>query len=115
MLVDTSVWVDHLRKRNARLAELLNSAQVVIHPLIIGELSCGNIANRSEVLSLLSSLPRVAVLEHDEVMDFVAANKLHGRGLGWIDMHILASMRLASIPLLTLDKRLATAASALAA
>ena len=114
MLVDTSVWVDHFRRRNARLAELLETAQVVIHPFIIGELSCGNLAKRDEVLALLDSLPQVPTLEHDEVITFVTTNRLYGRGLGWIDLHLLASARLSRVPIWTLDKRLAATVAELA-
>ena len=113
-LVDTSVWVDHFRKRNGRLSELLANSQVLIHPFVIGELSCGNLPRRGEVLGLLGSLPEVPVLAHEEVMRFVNAQRLHGRGLGWIDMHLLASARLAHKPLWTFDKRLAAAAQQLA-
>jgi predicted nucleic acid-binding protein len=113
VLVDTSVWVDHFRKGHARLAEMLNTADVHVHPLVIGELSCGNLARREEVLRLLSSLPQAPMLDHDEVLAFVTANQLYGRGLGWVDMHLLASARLARLPLWTLDKRLAKVASAL--
>lgn len=111
MLVDTSVWIDHFRRRNARLVECLESGQISIHPFVIGELSCGNLARRVEVLGLLSSLPALQAIEHQEVLEFVGALRLHGRGLGWIDMHLLASARLARVPLWTLDKRLAVAAS----
>ena len=110
MLVDTSVWVDHFRKGNMRLAELLNTTQVLMHPFVLGELCCGNLAKRAEVLGMLSDLPQIPVLEHDEVMDFVTAHRLYGRGLGWIDTHLLASARLARVPVWTLDKRLAAAA-----
>lgn len=110
MLVDTSVWVDHFRRRNARLVACLESGQVSIHPFVIGELACGNLARRTEVLSLLQSLPALSVIEHEEVLEFVGALRLHGRGLGWIDMHLLASARLARVPLWTMDKRLAVAA-----
>lgn len=101
------MWVDHFRKGNARLTELLITAEVRMHPFVIGELSCGNLARCEEVLGLLDSLPKAPALDHEEVLEFVAANRLHGRGLGWIDMHLLASARLARLPLWTLDKRLA--------
>ncbi len=110
MLVDTSVWVDHLRRRNTRLVAALEAAQVTTHPFVIGELGCGNMARRDEILGLLQALPTLPINEHDEVLEFMAALRLHGRGLGWIDIHLLAAARLARMPLWTLDKRLAMAA-----
>jgi len=110
VLVDTSVWVDHLRRGNKLLAEHLQEARVLCHPFVIGELACGNLKHREEVLSLLFALPRVPVARDDEVLAFVETNRLMGRGLGWIDMHLLASTRLGHTTLWTLDKRLATAA-----
>lgn len=110
MLADTSVWVDHLRRRNDRLVACLETTQVVIHPFVIGELSCGNLARRAEILGLLQALPSLPIVEHEEVLEFLVALKLHGRGLGWIDMHLLASARLARESFWTLDKRLRTVA-----
>ncbi len=110
MLVDTSVWVDHLRRRNARLASGLESMPVVTHPFVIGELSCGQLAQRSDVLGFLNALPTLPLADHEEVVEFVAAHRLYGRGLGWVDMHLLAAARLAQVPIWTLDKRLAVAA-----
>jgi predicted nucleic acid-binding protein len=109
LLVDTSVWVDHLRHRNAALVELLTAEQVRVHPFVIGELACGNLAQSNEVLGLLAALPRVPVVDHDEVITFVEDQHLMGRGLGWIDVHLLASAALASVAFWTLDKRLSTA------
>lgn len=114
MLIDTSVWVDHLRRRNARLAELLEATQVWTHPFVIGELACGNLSRRTEVLSLLDALPQAPLVDHHEVLKFIDARRLHGRGLGWIDVHLLASARLAGLPFWTLDKRLSEAARELA-
>ena len=111
MLVDTSVWIDHFRRRNARLAELLEATQVWTHPFVIGELTCGNLSRRAEVLGLLEVLPAVQLANHDEVLAFIAVQRLHGRGLGWVDVHLLASARLAGLPLWTLDRRLASAAT----
>ena len=107
MLVDTSVWVDHLRRGNAKLASRLRNGEVESHPLVIGELACGNLRRRKEILSLLSSLPRVIEAEHDEVLSLVESRQLHGRGLGWIDVHLLASALLGRTTLWTLDKKLA--------
>jgi predicted nucleic acid-binding protein len=111
VLVDTSVWVDHFRHRNIRLIAVLKAAQVLTHPFVIGELCCGNLARRDEILGLLQSLPSPVLIEHAEVLEFVDAHRLFGRGLGWVDMHLLASARLARVPLWTLDKRLAAAAA----
>lgn len=106
MLVDTSVWIDHFRSRNRRLVEQLDTAEVWTHPFVIGELACGNLARRREVLTHLEALPKAPLVEHEEVMMLVEALRLSGRGLGWVDAHLLASARLAHIPLWTLDKRL---------
>jgi predicted nucleic acid-binding protein len=113
VLVDTSAWVDHLRRGNKVLAEYLQEARVLCHPFVIGELACGNLRHRDEVLSLLAALPQVPVARDEEVLAFVEANRLMGRGLGWIDVHLLASTRLAHTTLWTLDRRLAAAARSL--
>jgi predicted nucleic acid-binding protein len=113
MLVDTSVWVDHLRRRNARLAAALESMPVMTHPFVIGELSCGQLMQRREVLGFLNALPVLPVADHEEVLEFVAAHRFYGRGLGCVDMHLLAAARLAQQPIWTLDKRLAAAAGEL--
>ncbi|MGH8219500.1 MAG: type II toxin-antitoxin system VapC family toxin [Steroidobacteraceae bacterium] len=111
MLVDTSVWVDHLRRRNGALIDLLDQAQVWTHTFVIGELACGDLAQRAKILGLLAALPHVPIAAHDEVLAFVEAHRLMGRGLGWIDVHLLASARLARLPFWTLDKRLAAVAT----
>ena len=105
-LVDTSVWVDHLRRGNARLASLLNDAQVCCHPCIVGELACGMIRNRHEILELLKSLPGVIVAEPEEILEMIDRNRLYGRGAGWIDMQILSSALLTGVRLWTLDSQL---------
>jgi predicted nucleic acid-binding protein len=113
VLVDTSVWVDHLRSRKAALAEALERGDVWCHPFVIGELACGNIANRAEVLSLLAALPQAELAENAEVLAFVEAHRLMGRGIGWVDAHLLASARLSRQQLWTLDRRLAAVAASL--
>lgn len=113
LLVDTSVWVDHLRKRNPALVELLEHAQVWTHSFVIGELACGNLSQRGKLLSALAELPHAPVAAHEEVLEFVETRRLMGRGLGWIDMHLLASATLAKFPLWTVDKRLLTVAAEL--
>ena len=106
LLVDTSVWVSHLREGNVGLANSLNDGDVVCHPFIIGELACGLLRNRSEILSLLQTLPMVIQAEHEEVLPFIENNKLMGKELGYIDIHLLASAVLAETPIWTLDKKL---------
>ena len=106
VLVDTSVWVDHFRVGNNDLENLLNDGLVVCHPFIIGELACGNLRNRQEILSHLRSLPMAIRARHNEVMQFIENNRLMGKGLGYIDMHLLASAVLTGIFFLTLDKKL---------
>ena len=107
MLVDTSVWVDHLRRGNDLLASLLSGGEVHCHPFVIGELSCGHLKRRAEVLALLRNLPGSSVAENDEAIEFVEAHRLMGSGFGWVDVHLLASASLSRIPFWTLEKRLA--------
>ena len=90
-LVDTSVWVDHLRRRNERLVVLLDDAQVLCHPFVVGELACGNLKNRRAILRYLAALPAVSQAEHAEVLHLIESRLLHGRGPGWVDAHLLAS------------------------
>ena len=106
VLVDSSVWVWHLRAGNSDLEILLNDGRVVCHPFIIGELACGNLKNRAEILSLLHSLPTAKQAEHEEVLQFIGSNRLMGRGIGYVDAHLLASAVLTAIPFWTLDKKL---------
>lgn len=106
ILVDTSVWVEHLRSGAIGLEELLNAGQVACHPFIIGELACGNLKNRADILSLLYDLPMVTRADDDEVFQFIEGHKLMGKGLGYIDIHLLMSAMLTGIPLWTIDKRL---------
>jgi len=111
VLVDTSVWVDHLRRGNEALVRLLDEGLVACHEHVIGELACGGLRNRHGVLSLLLDLPRAPEASFEEVLSLIEGHSLHGEGLGWIDMHLLASARLAPTPLWTLDRKLAAAAS----
>lgn len=106
ILVDTSVWVAHLREGIRGLEALLDEGDVMCHPFIIGELACGNLEKRAEILSLLQALPMAAHAEHEEVMHFIESHGLMGKGLGYIDMHLLASAMLTKVPLWTLDKKL---------
>ena len=106
ILVDTSVWVDHLRNGNHRLQALLERNEVLIHAFVIGELSCGTLKKRAEVLGLLQALPRAMPATDEEAMALVERRRLWGRGAGWVDIHLLASAILSHARLLTLDKRL---------
>jgi len=107
ILVDTSVWIDHLRSGDENLVELLNHGQVLMHPFVLGELACGNLASRAEVLGLLKQLPQSAVASEDEVLAFIEKRGLMGRGIGYVDMHLLAAVALeCSARLWTRDKRL---------
>ncbi|MEX2534154.1 MAG: PIN domain-containing protein [Trueperaceae bacterium] len=110
MLVDTSVWIDHLQLCDSALATALEQGRVQMHPYVVGELACGNITNRAEVLGLLGALPAVPTATHDEVMDFIERRDLMGRGLGYVDVHLLASVFLQRTRLWTRDKRLARVA-----
>lgn len=97
ILVDTSVWVDHLRAGDAELAALLNGSQVLMHPFVLGELACGNLRNRMEVLALLKDLPRAAVATDEEVLFFIEQHALMGRGIGYVDAHLLAAVALGDV------------------
>ena len=114
ILVDTSVWVDHLRKGDARLANLLERGAVLVHPFVVGEIACGNLAQRASVLDLLQDLPMAVVAESNEVLGFIEHRSLFGRGLGYVDTHLLASTVLTvGAKLWTRDKRLKVAADSL--
>jgi len=107
ILVDTSVWIDHLRHGDVELTRLLNSGQVLAHRFIIGELALGNLQNRNIVLSALQNLPQITVASDEEVLYFIENNAIFGTGVGYIDAHLLAAVRLFPGALLwTRDKRL---------
>ena len=111
ILVDTSVWVDHLRNGNDTLSERLLKDEVACHPMVIGELACGNLKRRKELLALLHALPAVERVSDDEILFFIEQHRLSGRGLGLVDIHILASCVISQTPLWTLDDRLRQAAN----
>jgi predicted nucleic acid-binding protein len=113
ILVDTSVWVDHLRRRNASLAARLEAGEVVCHPFVVGELSLGSLKKRDQVLGLLSELPMASVVPHNDVLALVGRTRLAGQGIGWVDVHLIASALLGRLNLWTFDRRLATVARAL--
>jgi predicted nucleic acid-binding protein len=113
ILVDTSIWVDHLRHTVGPLTQALEADDVLVHPLVIGELACAMLKNRHEVLHLLSALPRATIATDDEVLLFIDERKLFGKGIGYIDTHVLASVALTpGAQLWTRDKRLRTVAEA---
>lgn len=115
ILVDSSVWVDHLRSGDAELVVLLNSLQVLIHPFVLGELACGNLKQRAEVLTLLKDMPSIKVATDDEVLYFIECHALMGKGIGYVDAHLLAAVVLADgVQLWTRDKRLRGVAESLA-
>jgi predicted nucleic acid-binding protein len=107
ILVDTSIWVGHLRARDKALSALLDAGMVLAHPFVIGELALGNLHQREVVLNALSDLPHASVATDAEVLHFIDAHALFGRGVGYVDAHLLAAVRLtAAAQLWTGDKRL---------
>ncbi len=111
ILVDTSVWVDHFRKGNTHLRGVLSDGLVVCHPFVVGELACGNLKKRKKILALLNELPRLTIASNDEVFELIERRKLSGRGIGWVDSHLLSSSLLSGVPIWTSDRRLAQTAS----
>jgi predicted nucleic acid-binding protein len=111
VLVDTSIWIDHFSRVNSQLQALLALNQVLVHPYIIGELACGNLKPRDEILNMLSMLPTPRVASDHEALYFVEANQFYGQGIGYMDAHLLASVALERTATLwttlwTRDKRL---------
>ena len=94
VLVDTSVWIEFIRFGNAQLSQLLNDGQVLMHDMVIGEIACGSAANRSERLEVMNSLPKINKAEHSEVLKFIDIHQLFGCGVGYVDNHLLAAVRL---------------------
>jgi len=114
ILVDTSLWVDHLRRGDAQLVSLLERANVIIHPFVVGEIACGSLRDRSSILELLQDLPAAVVAEGEEVLGFIERHVLHGNGIGYVDVHLLASVALTEgAKLWTRDKSLRRVAQAL--
>lgn len=111
VLADTSVWIDHWRRGNPRLARLLEQDRIVLHPFVVGEIALGSIAERTDVLHDLHALDTARLAEHAEVMDLIERAPLWGRGIGWVDAHLLASALLDRIRLWTLDRPLALVAA----
>lgn len=106
ILVDTSIWIDHLRKPLNALAHLLQEGLVFTHPLVIEELACGSIANRAEFLKEISLLPEAPIIGHDEILHFISRHNLYAKGLGAVDTHILASAMLGRAEVWSRDKSL---------
>ena len=109
-MADTSVWVEHLRRGLPRLATLLQGGEVLIHPWVIGELACGNLRNRSQVLELLQGLPAATVARDAEVLLLIEREQLMGRSISYIDVHLLGAARLSQCRLWTQDHCLAAVA-----
>lgn len=113
VLADTSVWVEHFRRGQPGLAQFLSQGVVLMHPLVIGELACGNLHNRAAVLANLTALPSAKLASHSEVMQLIEVRKLYGLGLGLIDAHLLASSLISKCLFWTFDKRLSKVATSL--
>jgi predicted nucleic acid-binding protein len=109
-LVDTSVWIDHFRTNRPALRRLLDEDLVMCHPLVIGELACGNMKHRSVILDSMAVLPATPTIDYQELLTFIETHKLFGQGLSWIDVHLLASTLLQQVTIWTLDHPLRHAA-----
>ena len=106
ILVDTSVWIKHLREGNQNLSQLLEQGLVASHPFIIGEIACGDIKNRYEIISLINDLPSTDVLDHSDIMEFIENRKIMNKGIGYIDVHLLGSVLVSDTRIWTFDKAL---------
>jgi len=106
ILVDTSVWIKHLREGDQNLTQLLEQGLVACHPFIIGEIACGGIKKRYEIITLLNDLPSTDVLDHSDIMEFIENRKIMNKGIGYIDVHLLGSALVSDTPIWTFDKAL---------
>lgn len=113
ILLDSSIWIDHLRHNEPRVVELLTDGQVLVHPFVVAEIALGSLTRRAVVIEVLEALPQAAIALHHEVMALIEDERLFGLGIGYIDVHLLASARLAGAPLWTRDRRLNAAAERL--
>ena len=111
ILADTSVWIQHFRRSDPHLQQLLIDRRVLIHVFVLGEIACGNLRARSKILADLQRLPSAILAEHEEVLGLVEQHRLFGKGVTWIDLHLLASARLTGCRLWTLDAALRDLAS----
>ena len=106
ILLDTSVWVDHLRRGDSLAIQVLESGQAGAHAFVTGELACGNLKSRARVIDLLKALPQLALATDDEVLYFIERHRLMGRGIGYVDAHLLAAVAIGGAQLWTRDRRL---------
>lgn len=113
ILVDTSVWIDHLKKEENHLVILLNNGLAMTHPMVVGELACGNLNNRGAILTMLKNLPQASVAPDDQVLRFIERNRLMGHGINYIDFHLLVATAFKETELWTRDKRLMDVATQL--
>lgn len=114
VLADTSIWIDHFRRSDLQLAQLLERGDVAMHPFVIGELLLGRVPKIAEMIDDLNTLPKATVASHDEVLSFIAARRLPGSGIGYVDAHLLAAAALTpETSIWTRDKRLLAAAQSL--
>jgi predicted nucleic acid-binding protein len=113
ILVDTSVWIKHLREGDKNLVRLLEQGFVTCHPFIIGELACRGIKNRHEIIGLLNDLPSTDILDHYDIIEFIEYRKIMNKGIGYVDVHLLASALVSETPLWTFDKALKKVANQL--
>lgn len=113
ILVDTSIWIDHFRSSNRSLVTLMDTVQATVHPWVTGELACRNLPNRSSTLYLLKSLPQAAIATEDEVLFLIDKHRISGKGVGYLDMHLLAAAALGNLKIWTRDKRLGEIAALL--
>jgi predicted nucleic acid-binding protein len=112
ILADTSVWIDYFRSGHTELQRLLEDGEVAMHPMVLGELACGNLVQRSATLHLLNAIPKCEIAPHAVVLQAVEARRWFGSGIGWIDAHLLTASLLLGMPLVTSDTRLARLAQA---
>jgi len=109
-LVDSSVWINHLRKAEPRLTDLLDNDQVVVHPCVIGELALGSLKDRSRILHDIQLLPLVSLASDGEILEWIERRRVFGKGIGWVDAHLLLACVLNNVELWTVDRTLASVA-----
>jgi predicted nucleic acid-binding protein len=114
VLADTSIWIDHFRRGDLKLAQFLDRGDVVMHPFVIGELALGHVPKFAEMIDDLQTIPKAIVANADEVLIFISDRKLSGSGIGYVDAHLLAAAALGPETLVwTRDKRLNAVAQSL--